>query len=73
MQEEFASKYLKILEESGEYNRRIVTQIEPLVAYYPAEEYHHDYFARNPYHGYCMRVVKPKVDKFKKDLSEMLK
>lgn len=45
---------------------RIVTEIKPLVKFYPAEEYHQDYFARNPNAAYCTFVIKPKLEKLKK-------
>ena len=51
----------------------IVTQVEPLTVFYPAEPEHHDYFARNPFTGYCQAVVGPKVAKFRKSFSERLK
>ena len=44
----------------------IVTQVEPLDVFYPAEKYHQDYFEKNPYQGYCRMVVAPKVKKFLK-------
>ena len=47
---------------------RIVTQIAPLETFYEAEEYHQDYFRRNPYGGYCQAVIRPKVDKLRKAL-----
>jgi peptide-methionine (S)-S-oxide reductase len=46
----------------------IVTEIVPLEAFYPAEEYHQDYFAKNPSQAYCRLVVAPKVKKFEKEL-----
>ena len=51
----------------------IVTQIEPLGIFYPAEAEHHDYFARNPFTGYCQAVVSPKVAKFRKIFADRLK
>jgi peptide-methionine (S)-S-oxide reductase len=48
----------------------IVTEIVPLGAYYPAEEYHQDYFRKNPNQGYCRAVIRPKIDKLKKVLSK---
>ncbi len=51
----------------------IVTQIEPLDKFWPAEEYHQDYFRRNPYQGYCQAVVAPKVDKFKREFKGWVK
>ncbi len=48
----------------------IVTEIVPLTAFYRAEEYHQDYFAKNPTQGYCRLVVAPKVKKFEKLLQQ---
>jgi peptide-methionine (S)-S-oxide reductase len=48
------------------YPNPIVTQIVPLKKFYPAEDYHKDYFALNPSSSYCNLVIRPKVDKFKK-------
>ena len=51
----------------------IVTEIAKLNVFYPAEPEHHDYFARNPYAGYCQVVVAPKVRKFRKNFFDRLK
>ena len=51
----------------------LVTEIVPLKAFYPAEEEHYDYFARNPWTGYCQVVVAPKVAKFRKQFADRLK
>ena len=48
----------------------LVTEIVPLEVFYPAEDYHQDYFKNNPYQGYCQAVVRPKVSKFKQKLQE---
>jgi len=53
----------KALEESKQYKEPIVTVIEKAGTFYPAEEYHHDYFARNPDVPYCRMVIAPKVKK----------
>jgi peptide-methionine (S)-S-oxide reductase len=68
-----AEKIKSNLESNKVWENSIVTTIEPLVLFYPAEEYHHDYFARNPLNQYCQFVVKPKIDKFKKVFSDRLK
>jgi peptide-methionine (S)-S-oxide reductase len=52
---------------------KIVTEIVPLKKFYPAEDYHQDYFANNPFAGYCRVVVSPKVIKFRKKLEEKAK
>jgi len=45
---------------------KIVTQIAPLTKFYEAEDYHQDYFRRNPHGGYCQMVIRPKVEKLRK-------
>jgi len=50
-----------------------VTEIKPLDVFFPAEDYHQEYFSRNPYQGYCQFVVAPKVNKFKKKYADLLK
>ena len=49
------------LERAGVYDDPIVTEVEPLDTFYPAEDYHQDYFARNPAQPYCQAVIAPKV------------
>ena len=49
----------------GIYPDPIVTEIEPLETFYPAEDYHQDYFARNPAQPYCQAVIAPKVSKLR--------
>jgi len=51
------------------FTKPITTEIVPLVKFWPAEDYHQDYFAKNPNAGYCVYVIQPKVDKLKKDLA----
>ena len=51
----------------------IVTEVVPAATFYVAEDYHQEYFARNPTQGYCMAVVNPKVAKFRKLFAEKLK
>ena len=55
------------------WDKPIVTELKPLDEFYPAEEYHQNYFNRNPNQGYCSAVVKTKVDKFLKKFSDLLK
>ena len=45
--------------------RALVTQVAPLTAFYPAEEYHRAYYRRNPERGYCQAVIAPKLAKFR--------
>jgi peptide-methionine (S)-S-oxide reductase len=51
----------------------VVTQIVPLDTYYPAEEYHQDYFARNPGQGYCVAVINPKLKKLREHHAARMK
>ncbi len=53
--------------------RPIVTEVTPFEAFYPAEDYHQEYFARNPYQGYCQAIISPKVAKFRKTFVDSLK
>lgn len=68
-----AEAYKQRLTEEQVWDKPIVTQIVPLEAFYPAEDYHHDYFENNPENLYCQSVVRPKVDKFKKVFETSLK
>ena len=54
-------------------DREIVTKIEPLKNFYPAEEYHQNYYAKNPSNGYCTFVVAPKVEKVKEKFKPKIK
>jgi peptide-methionine (S)-S-oxide reductase len=60
-------------DQSGIWDAPIVTEINPLEEFYPAEDYHQEYYARNPYQPYCLAVVSPKVAKFRKKYLEKLK
>ena len=56
---------------SGTWFKPIVTQVEPLTLFHPAEEYHQHYFTNNPEQGYCQAVVGPKVAKLRKHFPEI--
>lgn len=51
----------------------IVTEVAPATTFYAAEEYHQEFFKRNPHQGYCMAVVSPKLSKFRKNFTKLLK
>ncbi|WP_395688999.1 peptide-methionine (S)-S-oxide reductase MsrA [Caenimonas koreensis] len=55
------------------YSSPIVTEIKPLEHYFAAEEYHQDYFEKNPFQGYCVAVAAPKVAKFRKTFADLVK
>lgn len=55
------------------WGKPIVTELAPFTRFFPAEDYHQEYFARNPEQGYCQFVVAPKVAKFRKKYAHRLK
>src|SRR6266496_2950179 len=61
------------LEKSGAYKKPIVTEITPFTNFYPAEDYHKDYYDNNRSQGYCMFVIDPKVKKLLKEYSDVVK
>jgi peptide-methionine (S)-S-oxide reductase len=68
-----AEARLKALDASGAFSEPIVTEIVPLTTFWPAEDYHKNYFARNPDQGYCRAIIRPKMEKFRKAFAEKLK
>jgi peptide-methionine (S)-S-oxide reductase len=58
---------------SGTYAKPVVTEVQMLANYARAEEYHQNFFAKNPTQGYCMAVAAPKVAKFRKTFSRLAK
>ena len=68
-----AEAVMKEMADAKLWGKPLVTQIEPITVFYQAEEEHHDYFARNPWSGYCQVVVEPKVRKFRKQFTDRLK
>ncbi|MBL7850868.1 MAG: peptide-methionine (S)-S-oxide reductase MsrA [Cyclobacteriaceae bacterium] len=72
-QRKTAEQYKAQLEASKVFKSRIVTEISPLINYYPAEDYHQNYYALNPDQGYCQYVIRPKVEKFRKQFQGKLK
>lgn len=72
-QERLAREAIAQLSALGAYADPVVTEVVPYTTFFAAEEYHRDYFARNPAQGYCRAVVAPKVDKFEKAFGGLLK
>ena len=72
-QKQTAQKYIKLLTNNGTYNDPIVTELEPIEVFYPAENYHQDYYQIHPDHPYIQAIAKPKVIKFKKRFKDKLK
>ncbi len=72
-QREVAQRYVAQLDAAGVYQSPIVTTLEPLVAFYPAEDYHHNYAALNPDQGYIRAVAAPKAAKLRQWYGDKLK
>ena len=72
-QEKAAKQVIAEFGQAGVWGRPIVTEVAPLAAFYRGEEYHQDYFRKNPTAGYCRAVVAPKVAKFRKQFADRLK
>ena len=70
---EIAKDFVARLNTENTFGAPVVTEVQPLENYWPAENYHQDYFERNPHQGYCAYVVGPKVQKFLKTFSEHVK
>ena len=71
-QRELAEQYIRELDASGAFASPVVTEISAASMFYPAEEYHRDYFNLNPGQGYCAAVIAPKVAKFQKAFRDRL-
>ena len=72
-QRRVAEDLVRELEAEHVFDDPIVTKIEPLKAFYPAEEYHREYYSRNPNQAYCRAVIAPKVAKLRSKYLEKLK
>jgi len=70
-QKEVAEGMLRSMTQEKLFGRPLVTEVQPLTNYSPAEEYHQDFFEKNPTQGYCLAVAAPKVAKFRKTFSEL--
>ncbi|MDT7779811.1 MAG: peptide-methionine (S)-S-oxide reductase [Acidobacteriota bacterium] len=72
-QREITDKVIAEITAAGIWDSPIVTEVVPLEVFYPAEDYHQNYFQNNPSQPYCRAVVAPKVSKFRKHFLEKLK
>ena len=71
-QKRIAEEVIKRLDAAGAFPAEIVTEVTKATTFYPAEDYHQDYFANNPRQPYCQAVVAPKVDKVRKVFKDLL-
>ena len=72
-QEKTAKAFIAQLTQDKVFSRPIVTEVLPLHNYSKAEEYHQDFFAKNPNQGYCVAVAGPKVAKLRKTFADRVK
>ena len=68
-----AENYIQLLEKEKLYNKPIVTKISSAVVFYPAEDYHQNYYNQNSSQGYCQMVIAPKLEKLRKYYKSKLK
>lgn len=68
-----AEEVIKEITDEGVYDKPIVTEVTPFEKFWPAEDYHQEYFLNNPSQPYCQAVVAPKVAKFRKRFVDRLK
>lgn len=67
-----AEAFIKEINESGKAGDPVVTELEPLEAFYDAEDSHKDYFANHPENQYCQLVINPKLEKVQKEFGDLL-
>jgi peptide-methionine (S)-S-oxide reductase len=72
-QHKIVKDHIKYLNDQGVYQDPIVTEVEPFGTFYPAEDYHQDYYQNNPNNPYIQAVAVPKVKKFEKRFKDKLK
>ena len=72
-QKTLADDMIRQMSQDKLFDKPVVTEVEPLANYWPAESYHQDYFEKNPNQGYCVAVAGPKVAKFRKTFTSLVK
>ncbi len=72
-QKEEAEKYIKEIERSDPGGKPVVTEVTPLDTFYPAEDYHREYYKKNASAPYCRVIIEPKVQKLQEKFAELLK
>jgi peptide-methionine (S)-S-oxide reductase len=72
-QKRIAEQVMAEIAAAGLWSAPLVTEFKPLEVFYPAEDYHQEYFARNRWQPYCQMVIAPKLAKFRKEYVERLK
>lgn len=72
-QRDIALALIDELRRDNAFDAPVVTEVAPLKSYWAAEDYHQDFFERNPHQGYCLAVAAPKVAKFRKTFARLAK
>lgn len=72
-QKQEAEDMIRAMSQEKLFPRPIVTEVQEMRNYWPAEEYHQDFFEKNPTQGYCVAVAAPKVAKFRKTFTELVR
>ena len=72
-QKRIAEEVIAKLDAAKVFPRKIVTEVTKASTFYPAEDYHQDYFATNPFQPYCQAVAAPKVEKVRKVFKDLVK
>lgn len=72
-QHEAAAEQIALLNQANRYGSRLVTRLSPAPVFYPAEDYHQNYYNRNQNSGYCMYVITPKVEKVRQSFAQQVK
>ena len=72
-QQQVADDLIREMTKDNLFGKPVVTEVVALANYSPAEEYHQDFFEKNPYQGYCVAVAAPKVAKFRKTFKDLVR
>lgn len=73
VQKKAAENFINLLNTQNIYGKKVVTKVSEATVFYPAEDYHQNYYNRNKNQGYCMAVISPKLEKLKKNYKSKLK
>jgi peptide-methionine (S)-S-oxide reductase len=73
LQKQQADLALRAASESGDFSGQIITEVVKLIDFYPAEDIHEKYYSNNSDEGYCRVVIRPKLDKFRKEFNHLLR
>lgn len=73
VQKKAGDNFINLLNTQNIYGKKVVTKVSEATVFYPAEDYHQNYYNRNKNQGYCMTVISPKLDKLHKNYKSKLK